>query len=113
MLHHPHGKTVRFASDATMALSPPKAEDSGDTMGEKVRRRARSVPDLSSCMSPRLQPLGASVDVDTVGSELPSCALTESLFPGLPATIHFPLADEECKYQHKQYEQAHTYGMSI
>ena len=82
-------------------------------MGERVRRRARSVPDLSSCLSPRLQPLGAAVDVDTVGSESPSCALTESLFPGLPATIHFPLVDEECKYLDKLYERAHTFGMSI
>ena len=97
---HPHSKTVRFASDVTLALSPPKAGGGGDAIAKRPRRRANSVPDLSSSMAPRLQPLGSSVGLDAEGSELLSPALTESLFPGLPPTVHFPMADEECECQH-------------
>ena len=99
---HPHSKTVRFASDATLALSPPKVGGGGDAIAKRLRRRANSVPDLSSSTAPRLQPLGSSVGLDAEGSELLSPALTESLFPGLPPTVHFPMADEECECQHKQ-----------
>ena len=40
--------------------------------------------------------------LDAEGSELLSPALTESLFPGLPPTVHFLMADEDCECQHKQ-----------
>ena len=101
-LLHPHSKTVRFASDATLAPLSPKAGGGGSGLAERLRRRAKSVPDLSSSTAPRLQPVGATVGLDLVGTEWPSCPLTESLFPGLPSTIHFPVADEECECGHKQ-----------
>lgn len=97
---HPHSKTVRFASDASLAPPPLQAGEEEGGTGEKLRKRAMSVPDLSSSTSPRLQPVGASVGLDLMSTEQPSRPLTESLFRGLPSTIHFPVADEECECDH-------------